>query len=260
MTSPIDLLTTAGRTAFQRRMQDREPILFLDYDGTLTPIVNNPAAAVLEPEMRQVLRALAAQYKVALVSGRELETLRNFVQLDNVYYAGSHGFDIVGPGGLAKQHQEGERCLESLAEATAELESELKGVRGCEIEKKAFATAVHYRNVPEPQVEPVRRAVEETVRRHGKLRLGGGKKVFELRPDVDWDKGRAVLWLWQELSPQAETTMPVYIGDDLTDEDAFRALAGKGVGIYVGELERPTAASFHLTDVDQVKEFLESLL
>ncbi len=258
MTTPMQ--PQASKRELRQKLRGRPLALFLDYDGTLTPIVDDPAAATLAPGMREVLRQLATQYTVALVSGRDLHTLRNFVQLDNVYYAGSHGFDIAGPNGLEKRNREGEACLEDLGRANAEIEAVVRGIKGCEIERKAFATAVHYRNAPETEAENIARMIGKIVARYPKLQTGGGKKVIEVRPAVDWDKGRAVLWLLQVLNLDDRRTIPIYIGDDLTDEDAFAALSGRGIAIYVGQLDRPTAAGYRLEDVRQVREFLESLL
>ncbi len=255
-----NLQTQEAKNELFKRLEGKEPALFFDYDGTLTPIVNDPGAALLEPSMREALRQLAAVYKVALVSGRDLQTLRNFVQLEEVYYAGSHGFDIVGPGGVRERNQEGEACREELASAEKELAERLSQVRGCEIERKAYAVAVHYRNVEEEDLPSVFQVVEEVVASHAKLRQGGGKKVFELRPDVDWDKGKAVLWLLRALGMDRQDVVPFYLGDDLTDEDGFRALKGKGVSIFVGELDRETEAEYQLDGVEQVKEFLNMMV
>lgn len=244
------------------KLSGRAIVLFFDYDGTLTPIVKNPAAARLDPDMRRILRNLAEKYKVALVSGRDLQTLQAFVELDNVYYAGSHGFEIVGPGNLRKVNEEGEKCKHQLAQAEEELRPRLVSVAGCEIERKAFALAIHYRNVNPEEEDSVFKAVEEVADNYPKLRRGGGKKIIELQPDVEWDKGRAVLWLLDALGLDSEDApaLPLYIGDDLTDEDAFKALAGRGIGVYVGDRNQPTAAEYRLADVEDVRKFLGKLV
>jgi trehalose-phosphatase len=130
-------------------------------------------------------------------------------------------------------------------------------VPGVQLERKRFSLAVHYRRVPEGNVKAVREAVARAQARHPALRVTSGKKVFELQPDVDWDKGRAVLWLIETL--QLRDALPVYIGDDATDEDAFRALAGRGAGIAVLEAPRPTAAAYSLAGPAEVRELLAAL-
>jgi trehalose 6-phosphate phosphatase len=116
---------------------------------------------------------------------------------------------------------------------------------------------VHYRRVPEARAHDVHQAVLRAQARHPALRITSGKKVYELQPDVDWDKGRAVQWLIETL--RLEDALPVYIGDDVTDEDAFRALAGRGIGIAVQEAPHDTAAAWTLRDPDEVRALLAQL-
>ncbi|MFP4147420.1 MAG: trehalose-phosphatase [Halorhodospira sp.] len=234
--------------------------LFLDYDGTLAPIVSDPMQAQMAPSMRPVLEHLAARHTVAIVSGRDLQTLQRFVDLDNVYYAGSHGFEITGPGGVHKYNEEAERSLTALETAAQELEEELAGIHGAALERKRFALAVHYRNTPQAEIAQVTRAVEAVTARHPELRYGPGKRVYELQPDVDWDKGRAVLWLLDALSLNRRDVLPVYIGDDWTDEHAFRALEGRGVGIFVGERNHATEAQYRVAGIEEVRQLFERLL
>lgn len=244
----------------QERLAGRKIALFLDYDGTLTPIVDDPAEAVLAEDMRQIIEQLAQRCVVAMVSGRDLQVLKEFVQLGGVYYAGSHGFDITGPGGMTEQNQQGADCLANLDRAAGELAQQLIDIDGSQIERKGFAVAVHYRNVEPSKTSRVEQIVKETADKYENLRLGLGKKVFELQPNVDWHKGKAVLWLIDVLGLDEDQTVPIYVGDDVTDEDAFRALAGRGIGVYVGRLSRQTAAEYYVKDVDDVKRLLGTLL
>jgi trehalose 6-phosphate phosphatase len=249
------------REELLRRLEGREVIVFLDYDGTLTPIVPNPDEARLSEAMRATLAALARRCPVALVSGRDLSVLKGFAPLEGVYYAGSHGFDIEGPGGRAFQHEEGRALLPELDAAEWELAAGLAGIPGARLERKRFSVAVHWRHVEEARVPEVERMVGEVLARHPWLRRSGGKKVFEVQPDIDWHKGRAVRWLLRALELEGKGRVPVYVGDDLTDEDAFEALKGRGLSVVVrGEVERPTAADYALADVEEVRQLLELLL
>ena len=242
-------------------LEGRPLAVFLDYDGTLTPIVNDPAAALLPPAMRPVLEHLAAVCPVAIVSGRDLADVQRLVNVDGLVYAGSHGFDVDAPMKLGGRRQVGDEYAAALDEAERALHEELDAVPGAFIERKRYAIAIHYRNV-DPADEPrVAAAVGRVAPLFPSLRRTGGKKVFELRPDMDWDKGTLVRWLLEQLSAASHTPLaPLFIGDDLTDEDAFRAIAGDGIGVRVGDPSERTAARYVLEDTDAARRFLEGLV
>ena len=232
--------------------------VFLDYDGTLTPIVSHPEEAVLSDSMRQTLRELAARAPVvAILSGRELDDVRRRVNIDSIVYAGSHGFDIAGPHGLRRQMAT--EFLSNLDMAEKELHAVLGGISGARVERKRFSVAAHYRNVKENDVPKVEQAVSEVATRHRGLRRMEGKKVFELLPAIAWDKGKAMLWLLETLGSERGNIRPIFIGDDRTDEDAFRALEQRGIGILVSEQSQPTGAKYSLKDPAEVEYFLRAL-
>lgn len=244
----------------------RRPALFLDYDGTLSPIAPRPELALLPEATREAVLRLAEHLPVAILSGRGLDDVRELVGLENVYYAGSHGFDIAGPplaeGGPPLRHEVGEGIPQRIEAAAAALQSRLEGISGVLVEPKRFAVAVHYRLVDEAEVPRIESAVDAVLASFPDLRKALGKKVFEVRPDHDWDKGKALLWLLEALGLDRlgkAGTVPVYLGDDVTDEDAFRAIAGDGIGILVSEEPRPTAAAYLVRDPDEARELLERL-
>ncbi|WP_461491120.1 trehalose-phosphatase [Pontibacter sp. HJ8] len=243
----------------QALLDAKSPAVFLDYDGCLTPIVKEPDMAILSDEMRQALQELAAVCKVAVVSGRDRQNVERLVQLDNLYYAGSHGFDITGPGGMQAEPGGATAALTALDESDSRLQEMLQHVPGSLVERKRYAIAVHYRNVADEQVQEVIQAVDDVLGQQPQLKKGLGKKVIELKPNLDWHKGKAVLWLMEELRLNKQQTIPLYIGDDITDEDAFAALQEQGIGILVGEHEDKTAATYRLENVEEVRTFLENL-
>jgi trehalose-phosphatase len=241
-------------------LEARRLVLFFDYDGTLTPIVRRPEDATLSEAMRSLLRELATRVTVGIVSGRDLDDVRQMVALDELYYAGSHGFDVQGPGALRMQHEGALDRLPELDAAERELRGRLGSLDGVRVERKGFAVAVHYREADPGDVEAVEAAVDYAIRRHDGLRKKGGKKIFELQPDVPWDKGRAVRWLLEQLALTGPDVLPVYVGDDETDEDAFDALSGDGIGIRVGPPHEPSGADYHLRDPDELERLVRELL
>ncbi len=231
--------------------------VFLDYDGTLTPIVSRPEDAWLSESMRQTLRSLAARLPVAILSGRDVDDVRGRVHVDGIVYAGSHGFDIAGAGGLRREL--GGAYLPVLDAAEAELREALDEIAGSQLERKHFSVAAHYRNVNEKEACRVAQAVDTVATKHRELRKMNGKKVYELLPDIDWNKGKAVLWLLDTLELERGKAFPIFIGDDRTDEDAFSALEERGVGVLVSEQPQETAASYWLRNPDEVECFLERI-
>jgi trehalose-phosphatase len=262
MTSiPLSALENVDKIA--SRLKQRKLALFLDYDGTLTPIVRRPEDATLSEEMRALLRQLAQHCTVAIVSGRDRQDAEGMVQVENLVYAGSHGFDIRGPRGLAMQHADAKQLLPELDAAEQRLRERIADITGARIERKRFAIAVHYREVAaDNDVEHVEKVVDEVCQEIAGLRKKGGKKIFELQPDVEWDKGRAVLWLVQALELDKPDMVIMYIGDDVTDEDAFRALRqhDAGIGVRVAAPDSNTDAAYYLRDCDEVQQLLQSLL
>ena len=231
--------------------------VFLDYDGTLTRIVSHPEDAWLSDSMRQTLRSLAARVPVAILSGRDLDDVRGRVHVDGIVYAGSHGFDIAGAGGLRREL--GAAYLAVLDAAESELREALDEIPGAQLERKHFSVAAHYRNVNENEAFKVALAVDAVTAKHRELRKMGGKKVYELLPDIDWNKGKAVLWLLETLGLERRNVLPIYIGDDRTDEDAFRAIEKRGVAILVSEQPQITAASYWLNNPEDVELFLQKV-
>ncbi len=239
----------------------KKPAVFLDYDGTLTPIVSRPEDAVLDPKMRQILKELAATCFVAVISGRDLKDVQNLVGLDDIFYAGSHGFDIAGPQGQRLSHQSGQEFLPALDRAEATLRARLEpNLPGVQIERKKFSIAVHYRRADAGRVGEVEQVVDQVQAESRGLRKSTGKKIFELQPDLDWHKGKALLWLLDRLGLDRPEVLPFYLGDDVTDEDAFQVLEGRGLGIAVQETPGPTAARYRLRDPEEVRKFLQALI
>lgn len=248
-----------------RRLAGRKPAVFLDYDGTLTPIVERPELAVLSESMRGIVRDLSRRCQVAVVSGRDRADVERQVGLDGLTFAGSHGFDIRVPGGKRISRREGEDFLPLLDAVKTRLHHEVASVEGALVEPKKASVAVHYRQVAAAEQPRIAAMIWAILADHPTLRVTPGKMVFEIQPKLDWNKGRAVLWLLEALDLTAPDVLPLYFGDDITDEDAFDVLAGRGIGFYVGGAphgpadDRPTAADYRLATPEDVGRLLATL-
>lgn len=241
-----------------KQLAGKRPALFLDYGGTLAPIVDSPEAARLSDEMRTALGKVSRVIPVVVVSGRDLEEVSGLVRLPEIIYAGSHGLQIQGPD-LHLEVPEGVEALSDLDRAARDLEMSLEAIPEVRLERKQFTIVVRFAGRDGKEPGFVESVVKDVQRRFPRLHLTGGKGVIELLPDVDWDKGRAVSWLLSELGLDDPQVLPIYIGDDVTDEAAFRAVRGRGLGLLVSDHPQPSSALYRLRDTDHVAALLRHL-
>ena len=247
---------------FFSRLKKKSPALFLDYDGTLTPIVKRPEDALLSDEMRAALEKLAEHFPVAIVTGRDKEDVESLVGIEHLIYAGSHGYIITGPDELFMEHPDSKSIIPRLDKIEKELKRRLENnTEGTQIDRKRYAIGVHYRNARPEDEATVFEIVHDMIKKYPGHKTGEGKKILEVKPDIDWHKGKAVNWILDALKlSKKQDVMPVFIGDDITDEDAFLALKDKGVAILVGGHGKPTYAPYTLKNVFQVRMFFEKLM
>ena len=234
--------------------------LLLDYDGTLTPIRRRPGDAILAPSTRALLEALAGRPGVSLliVTGRSLADIRRLAPVKKAGFAAEHGFEIR-VGKAAWRHPAWTEVRPLLRDVSRRLGRALGGVRGVEVEEKGSSLSVHYRRMTGLGVGALKKAVDDAVspgRR--RLRVRFGKKVLEIVPAAPWDKGRAAVKMLEMLGVAAATPV-VYIGDDRTDEDAFRALATTAATVKVGR-SRASRARYFLEDPARVRDLLRRIL
>lgn len=236
-------------------------LLLMDYDGTLTPIMERPEDANLSADMRRLLARLLKHYPTVIISGREPKDIRKLVGLRKIYYAGNHGLEINGPG-LKLVKPEAKKMASTVSEICGDLKSELGNIDGVIVEDKGLTASIHYRLVAAEKLGELKRIFTKITKPHlraGRIKIARGKKVLEIRPNIDWDKGKAALWIIDAIKPK-DVALPIYLGDDKTDEDAFRALRSKGITILVSNAPRKSNAKYFLRDVDEVKAFLEKLI
>lgn len=243
-------------------LEGRRLALFVDYDGTLTPIAERPDLAHLSDDTRTLLARLAEHMPVTVITGRDLADVKARVGLDQLIYVGSHGFAVDGPGISGQPEAASEDARALVDRIGAELQARLADVPNVIVETKRFSAAVHYRLVPEDRIGAILDIVDDIGAREPALRVSGGKKLVELRPDVDWHKGTALFWVLRALDLDRGDVLPLFLGDDVTDEDAFRSLkaAGKGYGIVVCDPPRPSHAHGRVADPEAVAQLLAQCL
>jgi len=232
-------------------------LLLLDFDGTLAPIVDDPASAKMPAAVRETLISLseADRVRVCIISGRALADVRARVGIPALIYAGNHGLEIEGQGLCYTEPEAGLR-RPLIRELCGSLSTRLGRVAGIEVENKGLTAAIHFRRAPAARAEVLDVTWREISRRRDDLVLRMGKMVCEIRPSTNWDKGAAALWLKERLYG-AKPVLTICIGDDLTDEDAFGALPD-GVNIKVGDIAG-TRACYHAEDPKEIQEFLSWL-
>ncbi|KAJ1291964.1 hypothetical protein BS78_02G356800 [Paspalum vaginatum] len=243
-------------------------VVFLDYDGTLSPIVEDPDRGFMSEEMRDAVRCVAEHFPTAIVSGRCRDKVFDFVKLTELYYAGSHGMDIEGPANhvqanaeAAVRYQAGSELLPVIEEVYHTLTAKMAPIAGAMVENNKYCLSVHFRCVREEEWESMNE-VRSVLKEYPDLKLTHGRKVLEIRPSIKWDKGKALEFLLSSLGYAGrDDVFPIYIGDDRTDEDAFKVLRGmgQGIGILVSNFPKETAASYSLRHPAEVIEFLDKL-
>jgi trehalose 6-phosphate phosphatase len=270
-------------TMFEKMMdasKGKQIVVFLDYDGTLSPIVNDPDRAYMSKKMRQTVREVARYFPTAIITGRCTAKVYEFVKLAELYYAGSHGMDIMGPAKSSKGskadmtrttdkkggvvlYQAASEFLPMIDKVFSLLVEKTKRISGALVENHKFCLSVHYRCVEEKSWAGLAEQVRSVINEYPQLRLTQGRKVLEIRPIIKWDKGKALEYLLVSLGlANRNDVLPLYIGDDRTDEDAFKVLRdrGQGYGILVSTAPQETNATYSLKEPSEVMKFLDQLV
>lgn len=237
--------------------------LFLDYDGTLCPIVKRPDRATLPLKTRNILSRLADNRRivVSIVSGRMLRQVKNLVGLKGIHYAGCHGLEIEkdDKAYLFPKLSKSKIRINGLKRR---LKIELSAITGWEIEEKDIIFALHYRRVKSSNIQKLKNIFYNIAKPYtskGEIVTASGKMVLEVRPALNWDKGRYCLYLMNKLKHKDERIIPLYIGDDTTDETAFKVLRRKGITIFVKGERKTSLAEYYLGSTNEVTDFLGRL-
>ena len=248
---------------------NRDVRIFLDYDGTLTPIVSDPARAYLPSDVRCAVARLAELYHIGVVTGRGRSCIVDYLGdelVSRISLAASHGFDIHLQDGNHLHVGDNSR-LALFNEFKTVLRDKLPAFPpGCTLEENKYSVSVHYRNVDEADQLIVENLLDDVLSAFPELVRKDGKKVMEVRLGLDWNKGKAVDWILRNTNCNPENCFVIYIGDDVTDEDAFRTLRDhypNHLSIVVcsnGDLGRPTDADYSISDQTDVLKLLLKLI
>ena len=241
----------------------RDPILLLlDFDGTLSEIASRPEQATLCPGNELLLCQLAhrPEFVVGVISGRSLQDVQARVNVPGIVYAGNHGLEISGLG-LNYRHPDADAASRTIGQASHDLEIRLAGVPGAFVENKIYTLTTHFRQTPPYHHHQVVSAFDDITHslvQSGSCYVTEAKMALELRPSIDWNKGRALTLIRSRLSPES---FPIYLGDDTTDEDAFGAVQSVGgIGVYVGPPGANTCATWRLPSPADVSAALVELV
>ena len=247
----------------ERIEESKRILLFLDYDGTLTPIVGDPKKALLPAGTRAVIKRLIKdrRFIVSVVSGRSLRNIKSMIGLNGIYYAGNHGLQMQSPGGAVVSNDRGKspRLMKSLK---ARLRRRLSCIKSARFEDKGIIIAVHYRGLTGDSVRRLRSIFYSVVGPYvakGEIKVCRGKKVLEIRPPQKYDKASYCLYLLKRVSKGKRPPLPIYIGDDKTDEYAFCALKKKGLTIFVKGERKSSCADYYVDSPKETAKFLRSL-
>ncbi|KAF5819053.1 putative trehalose-phosphatase [Helianthus annuus] len=237
--------------------KDKKIVIFLDYDGTLSPIVDDPDRAFMSADMRAAVKGVAEYFPTTIISGRSRDK-----DTSSVHHS-SYVRSTDKQGKEVNLFQPAREFISMIDEVFRTLVDVTKDIPGAKVENHKFCTSVHYRNVDEKSWRTVAQLVHDVLKHYPRLRLTHGRKVLEVRPVIDWDKGKAVEFLLESLGlSNSDEVLPIYIGDDRTDEDAFKVLreGNRGYGILVSSIPKESKAFLSLRDTLEVAEFLKNLV
>lgn len=250
--------------SIKKEIETRYVYLFLDCDGTLAPIADTPDKASIPQKTKESLTALSRleNLRLAIISGRSLTDIKTIVGLTRIIYVGNHGLEVEDEG-VTSRWKVSPSYKKDLEDIKARLIHEYDAMPGIFVEDKDLSLSLHYRmaGIDEVKVRAIFHKVVDPYKASGKIAVMHGKKVSEIRPAMGWDKGKIVKWLLarERLAVMDENIIAVYVGDDQTDEKAFKALEDNGISVMVGKI-LSSSAKYYVDDTDEVYKLLTMIL
>lgn len=253
-------LDDAGKNFSKILQRNQNHFLFLDFDGTISEIVKDPAQAKPLEGVVKLISELADMMPVCIITGRDTEVIRNLIDLPHIHYAACHGFEISGPAGLHYELAEARAIIPEFDKAQSSLTKKLGEFKGIVIERKKFGLAFHYRMITSPDIRnKLISEVSDYCGKHGFFKVRPGEEVIEILPNLNWHKGKALLKLYEVLKLSKTKFPPLYFGDGKTDEDAFREMINWGTSILISDHDRPSLAHYKIANPADTKVILEKI-
>jgi len=249
-----------------RNKQQINTLMGFDFDGTLTPIVSHPDKVKVPKEILKLLKNLEKRYgaHILILSGRSLSYLKKIFPETSFYLAGNHGFECEGPG-IKYVHPQARQQAQQLKKIKKWVTPYLKPYSGCWLEDKKYTFSIHYRALPIKEHALFCRKLQGHLRAYPeglkKMNLRPGKCVLEIRPQINWDKGKMYLWVQKKLKLKPKKDFFFYAGDDVTDEDVFKVMKPlNSFTVYVGSAHHKTKAQYRTKDTKSLMKLLKLLL
>lgn len=247
-------------------LRNKELVLFIDYDGTLAPIAKLPDQAFLSENMAEVLNTLSQfpHCHVVVISGRALPDLKKMIDIPNIIYVGNHGFEVEGITSFNLETMIPAQYFDDLANIKTVLSAKLSVIEGLWVEDKGINLTVHYRPASEKAGVLARRIFKRECQPYldeNRIFVMQGKKVLEIRPPIRWTKGEAALLILYRIGQDVgkDNIATMYVGDDVTDEDAFKALNQIGITIRVGQ-QAGSGAQYFVEKQSDVLKLLQEIV
>ena len=236
-------------------------LLMLDFDGTLSPIAPTPKKAVLPPAVKAELKKISSILPAIIISGRSLRDIKNKIKIKGLHYAGNHGSEWQ-IGGKKTNYFPGAKPARGIVKKIAnKLEPLAQNYPGVLLENKNLSISIHYRKIDPLLISKFKKDVEKITKPLIKiyhLRILKGKKVTELRPYLNWNKGKFALFVRRLFEKKLKRKLlPLYVGDDITDEDAFSVLK-KDITVRVGQIKN-SQGRYYIKSPGQIKRFMRWL-
>lgn len=235
-------------------------ILMLDFDGTLSPIVKTPKQAKLPENIKQKLKKCLKLFPVIIISGRSLKDIKKKIKLNKIIYAGNHGLEWQINKQLT-QVEVSKDSLKSLKVIKYKLSKLISEYPGMLLEDKRLTLAIHYRMIKKSKVKNFIKTVNEIIQPYiqNNLSLIDGNKTYDLRPSLNWTKGHFAEFIIKQMEINYDKKLiPIYVGDDKTDEDVFKKLKN-AITIRIGK-SQTSKAVYYLKNQNKINNLLQWIL